>query len=90
MENYGTNWELRVDERVYKDLRRIPKNYADKIISVIESFVYDPYAGDIEKIKGESRVWRRRVGQYRIFYEIYSERKFIGVFHVEIRGSKTY
>jgi len=81
---------LRIDERVYKDLHKVPKDYADKIIGVIESFALDPYAGDIQKIKGERYVWRRRVGDYRVFYEIYPERKFISVFHVEIRSSKTY
>ena len=90
MENSGTNWELRIDGRVYKDLSKVPRNYADKIIGVIESLKYDPYVGDIQKIKGEERVWRRRVGKYRIFYEIYPDRKFISIFHVEIRGSKTY
>ena len=90
MESSDTNWELRIDDRVYKDLRKTSKDYVNKIISVIESLVFDPYAGDIQKIKGEAFVWRRRVGQYRIFYEIYPKRKLISVFHIERRGSKTY
>jgi mRNA-degrading endonuclease RelE of RelBE toxin-antitoxin system len=31
----------------------------------------DPFAGDIKRLKGESTAWRRRVGQYRIIYDLY-------------------
>ena len=88
--NLDANWGLSIDPRVYKELSKIPKDYADKIIGVLESLVFDPYAGDIEKIKDEQYVWRRRVGRYRIFYELYPNRKLVSVFHIEIRGSKTY
>ncbi len=60
------------------------------MVGVIELFPLDPYAGDIQKIKGEKDVWRRRVGNYRIFYEIDQNAKTIHIFRVERRGSKTY
>jgi len=41
-------------------------------------------------MKGEENVWRRRVGAYRIFYELISKEKTINVFRVERRTSKTY
>ncbi len=88
--NLKKNWELKIDSGVYKDLSKFPKDYADKILDVILSFGSDPYLGDIEKIKGEENTWRRRVGAYRIFYEIYPEFNFIHVLWVERRGSKTY
>ena len=60
------------------------------MVGVIELFPLDPYVGDIQKIKGEKDVWRRRVGNYRIFYEIDRNEKIIHIFRVERRGSKTY
>lgn len=65
-------------------------NYAERIFEVIRSFAIDPYAGDIEKMKGEDSVWRRRVGSYRVFYEVDSARKVITVFDVRRRTSSTY
>ena len=88
--NLGKNWKLKIDPGVYKDLSKFPKNYADKILSVILLLENNPYIGDIDKIKGEGNLWRRRVGRYRIFYEIYSEFNFIHVLWVERRGSNTY
>ena len=46
--------------------------------------------GDIEKMKGEINNWRKRIGNYRIFYEIIPKDKTIYVFHVERRASNTY
>lgn len=88
--NSKKDWGIKIDSGVYKDLSKFPKSYANKILSVILSLENNPYIGDIEKIKGEENTWRRRVGAYRIFYEIYSEFNFIHVLWVERRGSKTY
>lgn len=84
------NWELKIDGGVYKQLIKIPQKYRGKIVWVIESLAHDPLAGDIQKIKGEEHVWRRRVGSYRIFYEISKQEKLIHVFWVERRTTKTY
>lgn len=88
--NLEKNWELKINLGVYKDLSKFPKDYVEKILAVISSFVDDPYGGDIEKIKGEKSLWRRRVGAYRIFYEIYPEDNFVYVLWVERRNSRTY
>jgi len=50
----------------------------------------NPYRGDIEKMKGEENIWRRRIGAYRIFYEIIPKEKVIYVFRAERRTTKTY
>lgn len=84
------NWRLEVDVQVYKDLKRLPKSNIQKILEVIEKLPENPYAGDIQKMKGEVNVWRRRIGEYRMFYEILIKEKVIQVFRVERRTSKTY
>lgn len=88
--NLEKNWKLKIDPGVYKDLSKFPKNYADKILSVILLLENNPYIGDIDKIKGEENLWKRRVGRYRVFYEIYPKLNFIHVLWVERRGSNTY
>ena len=88
--NSNENWELKIDDVVYKELARFPKRNAKKIFKVIELLPFDPYAGDIEKIKNEESVWRRRIGAYRIFYEIKKIERIIEVFRVERRTSNTY
>ena len=84
------NWVLQINPDVRKDLSKIPKKYTRKILDVIERLLLNPYFGDIEKIKGEKYLWRRRVGNYRIFYEVYPDKKLIYVLWIERRTSKTY
>jgi mRNA-degrading endonuclease RelE of RelBE toxin-antitoxin system len=50
----------------------------------------NPYGGDIAKLGGEEDVWRRRVGAYRVFYEVNQKKRVIYIFRVERRTSKTY
>ena len=50
----------------------------------------NPFAGDTRKLQGLNNIWRRRVGAYRIFYEIEKTRRLVHIFKVERRGSNTY
>jgi len=84
------NWELKIDASVWKVVKRFPRRDATAIAEVIRLLPDNPYAGDIRKIGGEEHVWRRRVGSYRISYELYPEQKLIVVFQVKRRTSNTY
>ena len=84
------SWELIVDDFAKKTLRRIPQRDAERVLSVIKELTVNPYAGDIEKMQGEKNAWRRRIGSYRIFYEVYAPRKIIYVSDVRRRTSNTY
>jgi len=88
--NSNESWDLRVDEKVLKALKKIPKTEAKRITVAIRALPDDPYAGDIRKVRGEKATWRRRIGEYRIFYEVYQTEKRIDVRWVERKGSKTY
>mgnify|MGYP001606990876 CR=1 FL=1 len=84
------NWVLQIDPEVLKTLKKFPQKDSKRIVTVIESLPANPYSGDIQKMKGEENVWRRRIGSYRLFYEIFAEEKIIHVYHVERRTTQTY
>ncbi len=84
------NWDLRVDKQVKKFLKRIPRSDARHIDAIIQELVFNPYAGDIEKMEGEEDVWRRRVGAYRVLYQVFTRPRIIHVAEVKRRTSKTY
>jgi mRNA-degrading endonuclease RelE of RelBE toxin-antitoxin system len=88
--NSGENWELKIDPDIFKYLLKLPTGQSEKILDTIKNLSFNPYAGDIKKIKGEKNLWRKRIGSYRIFYEIYPEKGFIHVSWMERRTSKTY
>jgi mRNA-degrading endonuclease RelE of RelBE toxin-antitoxin system len=50
----------------------------------------DPFSGDVLKLEGESTLWRRRVGDYRIFFEVQYRTRTVFVSAIVRRTSKTY
>lgn len=84
------SWNVKIAKRVLKEIKRIPKKDASRLLFVLEEISENPYRGDIEKIKGEENVWRRRVGSYRILYEIILSQKSISVFNIRRRATNTY
>jgi len=88
--NSNGNWALQIDDSVYRFLKKIPRKEAERLLSVIRDLPADPFRGDIKKMKGEQNIWRRRIGDYRIRYELVAEEKIIHVFLVERRTSSSY
>lgn len=89
MNSHGS-WDIRVDENVYKALKKTPRRDGERILEVIRLLPFDPYFGDIQKMKGEPDSWRRRIGSYRLFYRIKNEVRVVLVFRLERRTSNTY
>ena len=50
----------------------------------------DPFVGDVLKLEGEANLWRRRVGNYRIFFAVDTAAQSIAVTAIIRRTSKTY
>ena len=88
--NLFVNWELKIDEIVFKALKKIPTKNREVLLSAIKLLPKNPYYGDLQKMQGEENSWRRRVGSYRIFYKIKINEKVILVYKVERRRSHTY
>jgi len=88
--NSNENWVLQVDPVVYKFLKKIPRREAERILATVNDLPRDPFYGDIQKMGGEKNVWRRRIGSYRIKYEVIPQERVIHVFRAERRTSRTY
>ena len=83
-------WRVAVELPVRKMLKRLPKDDHVRIIDALQSLIIDPYTGDLQKLGGTENSWRRRVGSYRIFFEISQSERRVDIFKIERRGSKTY
>lgn len=64
------SYSIEYDKGVQKELSRLPSKNIIQILSKIESLANDPYQSGIKKLKGYDFVYRARVGNYRILYEI--------------------
>jgi mRNA-degrading endonuclease RelE of RelBE toxin-antitoxin system len=84
------HWDLRIDPSVGKVLKKLPHRDMLAVLEVMRLLTFDPYFGDIQKMKGEEHVWRRRIGSYRLFFKFKTNENIILVFHLERRASNTY
>jgi mRNA-degrading endonuclease RelE of RelBE toxin-antitoxin system len=51
----------------------------------------DPFAGDIRRLGGRpGPSWRRRVGDYRILFSVWDERRLVIVEDIVRRTSQSY
>lgn len=45
-------WKVKIAERASKEMKRIPKKDAKRLLFVLGRLTESPYQGDIEKVKG--------------------------------------
>lgn len=83
-------WHVEIDNSVAKILKHIPQKDAERLQAVLDDFQLDPYTGDIIKLSGEENSWRRRIGSYRIFFELFPKERIVLIQQLQRRGSKTY
>ena len=84
------NWQISVASHARKQLKRVPAADRDRIERAVDEMGQDPFRGDIERMSGQEKSWRRRIGAYRIFYEIFTDQRIIRISDIRRRTSKTY
>jgi mRNA interferase RelE/StbE len=64
-------YEIKYDPKAVKDLQKLDKHEASKILNGIEAYANDPIKTKIKKLKTPfDGAYRLRIGDYRvIFYE---------------------
>ncbi len=77
------SWKLIISKSSRKFLRKIPKKDAERVFLAFQELAVNPYSGDIAKMKDKENEWRRRVGAYRIFYEMDENRKIIDINYIK-------
>jgi mRNA-degrading endonuclease RelE of RelBE toxin-antitoxin system len=83
-------WGLEITKPAARDLRDVPRADLEHIDQAFEDMRSDPYYGDIKFLKGTNRILRRRVGNWRIEFEVQSDRRIVVIFSVTRRSSHTY
>jgi mRNA-degrading endonuclease RelE of RelBE toxin-antitoxin system len=84
------SWGLVITSPAERVFRRLAKPERRQIDAVFSQMCDSPYHGDIRFLKGSNGGLRRRVGDWRIFYELESEHKIIVVTAIKRRASNTY
>jgi mRNA interferase RelE/StbE len=82
-------WTVVLAGPARKSLKRIPANDKTRVLAALAEMQQDPFQGDIRKLQGLLG-FRRRVGDWRILFEVVLERRQVVVAALERRTSTTY
>jgi mRNA interferase RelE/StbE len=72
-----------------RELEALDAPLIKRIVVAIESLARAPRPRGCRKLRGESNLWRIRIGEYRVVYAVYDERRLVDIIAVRHR-SKAY
>ena len=56
-----------------RDLRKLPEDIRRRVAVRIDALAGDPRPAGVERLQGEAELYRVRVGDYRIVYQVESK-----------------
>jgi len=78
-------YEIIFSKKAAKFISSLPEGYKNKIKETVSVLKENPYGYPYKKIRGETNVYRIRVGEYRILYEIDKNDNLIIILKVDKR-----
>jgi mRNA-degrading endonuclease RelE of RelBE toxin-antitoxin system len=83
-------WSVVVARSAEKKLHKAPAKDQTFILKALGEMEENPFHGDIAKLKGQAGTLRRRVGDWRIFFDVDFDRRVVQILAIERRTSTTY
>ena len=83
-------WQLRIAKRAASKFKKFPRKDQERIARAIAEMCASPYRGDIERLNNKATAWRRRVGNYRNFFDVDAGGLLVGVTEIPRRTTTTY
>ena len=86
-----TLYEVLVDERVEKDLEKVPNYVVEKFLRLLDEFEKNPIRSrsgfDVKPMEGyPGNTYRLRMGKYRVLYAVDNDNKKVRITTVQHRG----
>lgn len=72
---------------VHKDLRPLPQPVVARVFEQISALQNDPFPRGTVKLAGTERLYRVRVGDYRIVYEVDDAEKQVTIHYIRHRSA---
>ena len=66
------SWQLRFKRSAFSELKELPINVQQRIDDALQILAFNPHnrALNIKKLKGQENLFRLRIGDYRVLYEV--------------------
>jgi mRNA interferase RelE/StbE len=78
-------WQIVLKPSAKRELARLPVVLTERIERTIDALAADPRPPGVKKMQGAANLWRVRVGDYRIVYEIHDRKIVIVVLRIAHR-----
>jgi len=79
------SYSIQFKPSVEKDLASLPKPLVSRVYARIQQLAGDPFPHSTVKLQGAERMYRLRVGDYRIVYEVDTDAALITIHAVRHR-----
>ncbi len=66
-------------------LQKLPHDVQRRIVGEVAMLAHDPRPAGVVKLAGDDNLWRIRIGNYRVVYEIHDDRLLVLVLRVAHR-----
>ena len=83
-------WKIAYGRKVPKSLARLPLDDHGRIVKALTAMQDDPLHGDVQALRNQSTSYRRRVGNYRILFDLDLTSRTVLVHDVLRRSTTTY
>lgn len=80
-----TTHEIKLTTSAAKEFRSLPLELKRRVGAAIDGLSQDPRPPGVRKLVGHERLYRIRVGQYRVVYEVDDKEQLIRVTRVRHR-----
>jgi mRNA interferase RelE/StbE len=78
-------YDIAFQPSVEKDLRKISQENCNRILVRIEALKTEPLPAQALKLTGTERLYRIRVGDYRVVYEVDTVTKRVLIYYIRHR-----
>ena len=83
-------WTVLLRKRAQKGVARAPLADQERLRSAIKGMETDPFAVDVARLSGEPAAFRRRVGEWRLLFDVHHDVRLVEIRSVERRSTTTY
>ena len=70
-----------------RELAKLPRLIAERIAPAIDALARQPRPPGCKKLAGGGNLWRIRVGDYRIIYQVHDDRLVVLIARIGHRGN---
>ena len=81
MDSYDIRWKKSAE----KDLLGIDYKQIPRITKSIESLAKNPFSRQYRKLQGTDNFYRIRVGDYRVIYQVDTNKDFLTIYYIRHR-----